>query len=201
MKNNRRGDILYLFFLSMVTERHTYVHLKNSVMWSALKAVPTNHDEHVSRCALHLVYLGFRAFLCLKPHQIIDVKEIPILGHITSDDPDVTRELIKRAVKQEKLDDTGMAPGSMTATAAAGSAAQLERMEAELKDIPLEASANWKPIAGTLTGTPLATSPVHHVPQVTTNHFLSNLLDCQKPKFGSTLVLKPCKRPNSSTAQ
>ena len=56
-------------------------------------------------------------------------------------------ELIKRAVKQEKLDDTGRTPGSMTATAAAGSSAQLERVDAELKDIPPEASANQKPIA------------------------------------------------------
>ena len=116
--------------------RHTCVHLKNGVMWSTLKAVPTNHDEHISRCDLHLVSLGFGAFLHLKPCPIIDVKEIPILGHITSDDPEVMGELIKRAVKQEKFDDTGTTPGSTTSTAAAGSAAQLERVEAELKDAP-----------------------------------------------------------------
>ena len=34
--NNRRGDILCLFLLSIVTGQHTCVHLRNGHMWSTL---------------------------------------------------------------------------------------------------------------------------------------------------------------------
>ena len=142
VKNNRRGDILYLYFLSMVTGRHTCVHLKNGVMWSTLKAVPMPHNEHVSRCDLHLVYLGFGTFLHLIPRPNIEVKEMPVLGHITNDDPNVKQELIKMAVKQEKIGETSTTSSATTATASAGSASQLTRVESELCEIPPKASAN-----------------------------------------------------------
>ena len=33
---NRRGDILYLFLLSIVTRQHACIHLRNGCMWSTL---------------------------------------------------------------------------------------------------------------------------------------------------------------------
>ena len=112
-----------------------------------------HHDEHVSRCDLHLVYLGFGAFLHLIPHPNIDVKEMPVLGHITSDDPNVKQELIKMAVKQEKIGETSTTSIATTATASAGSAAQLTRVESELHEIPPNASANQTTLAYTQSKT------------------------------------------------
>ena len=135
-KNNWRGDILCLYFLNMVTGRHACVHLKNGLMWSTLRSVPINHDKHVSKCDLHLVYLGFGAFLHLLPCQNIDVKEMPVLGHITSDDPKAKQELIRMAIKQEKIGEPVIASTAPTATPAAGSADQLPRVEEELSEMP-----------------------------------------------------------------
>ena len=65
VKNNRRGDILCVYFLSLVTGRHTFVHLKGGINWCMLKTVPLIHDELIERCDIHLVYLRFGIFLCL----------------------------------------------------------------------------------------------------------------------------------------
>ena len=71
-------------------------------MWSPLQSVPLDHDEHVSMCDLHLVYLGFGAFLCLVPRPAVDIKEqeLPILGHVIGEDPNTNMELIKKAPYQ-----------------------------------------------------------------------------------------------------
>ena len=132
----RRGDILCLFLLSIVTGWHTYIHLRNGHMWSTLRSVPLDHDEHVSMCALHLVYLGFSAFLHLVPRLAVDIKEqeLPILGHVIGDNPNTNMELIKKAIKKEKIAEPTNNPA--TATATAGSTEQLPRVESEL-NLPL----------------------------------------------------------------
>ena len=98
-------------------------------MWSTLRSVPLDHDIHVSMCDLHLVYLGFGAFLHLVPRPAVDIKEqeLPILGHVIGDDPNTNMELIKKAIKKEKI----VEPTDNPATAAAGSAEQLPRVESE----------------------------------------------------------------------
>ena len=92
--------------------------------------MPLNHDEHVSMCDLHLVYLGFGAFLHLVPRPALDTKEyeLPILGHVVGEDPETHIELIKKAIKKEKIDE----PKINAATAASGSTQQLPRVEREL---------------------------------------------------------------------
>ena len=99
-------------------------------MWSTLRSVPLNHDEHVSMCNLHLVYLGFSAFLHLVPRPALDAKEyeLLILGHMVGEDPETNIELMKKAIKKEKIDE----PLINAATAAAGSTQQLPRVEREL---------------------------------------------------------------------
>ena len=103
-------------------------------MWSTLRSVPLDHDVHVSMCDLHLVYLGFGAFLHLVQRPAVDIKEqeIPILGHVIGDNPNTNMELIKKAIKKEKI----VEPTNNPATAAAGSAEQLPRVESKLNMPP-----------------------------------------------------------------
>ena len=124
---NRCGDILCVFLLSIVTGCHACIHLKNGCMWSTLHTVPVDHDEHVNLCDLHLVYLGFGAFLRLVPRPALDLKEsnLPILGYVVGEDPETQLELTRKAIKEEPSH-------SRTATVAAGSTQQLSRVEREL---------------------------------------------------------------------
>ena len=96
--------------------------------------MPLDHDEHVNMCD-HLVYLGFGAFLRLVPRPVLDIKEgdLPILGHVVGEDPETQKELMRKAIKEEKIDEP---KESSIATAAAGSALQLPRVERELNMPP-----------------------------------------------------------------
>ena len=115
-------------------------------------------------CDLHLVYLGFGAFLHLVPRPAVDIKEqeLPILSHVIGDDPNTNMELIKKAIKKEKL----VEPTNNPATAAAGSTEQLPRVESELNmpptkfpdssstqnpQTPEESQAVCKPLSVSLT--------------------------------------------------
>ena len=93
--------------------------------------MPVNHDKLVSMCDIHLVYLGFGAFLHLIPHLVVDVKvqELPILGHVVGCDPKTEMELTQKAIKQEKIPENDP---PKSASAAAGSADQLLRVEHEM---------------------------------------------------------------------
>ena len=66
----------------------------------------------------------------LVPRPALDTKEyeLLILGHVVGEDPETHIELMKKAIKEEKLDE----PKSNAATAAAGSTQQLPRVEREL---------------------------------------------------------------------
>ena len=66
VKDNRRGDILYIYVLSMITGRYTCIHLRNKKLWHTLHAVPVKHDELLNRCELHQAYLKFGIFLRLQ---------------------------------------------------------------------------------------------------------------------------------------
>ena len=89
--------------------------------------------RNVNLCDLHLVYLGFGAFLCLVPRPALDTKEcnLPILGHVVGEDPETQMELTRKAIKEEKIDEPTNSRIA-TAAAAAGSALQLSRVEREL---------------------------------------------------------------------
>ena len=123
-------------------------------MWSTLHSVPVDHNEHVNLCDLHLVYLGFGAFLRLVPRPSLDLKEsdLPILGYVVGDNTETQLELTRKAIKEEKIDEPTY---SRTATVAAGSVQQLSRVERELymptilssKSL---ASDNFQPTPGNL---------------------------------------------------
>ena len=123
-----------------------------------MQAVPLNHDELLSRCSVHLVYLGFGIFLELKWQPpldpIVQITQL-VLGTIISHNKAMLNTLVTQGVTgttadplpmpKVKLEDNSsntVVPGNISvpvqgkpkATAAAGSAAQLPRVQAELQD-------------------------------------------------------------------
>ena len=59
IKQNRRGDILSLFTLCALTSRHAMVHLRNGNLWITVDTPDSyDHDELLSICDIHLVYIG-----------------------------------------------------------------------------------------------------------------------------------------------
>ena len=147
VKANRRGDIMCVYMLSLAMGIHTCVHMKNNKVWSTLHAVPLLHEELVEQCQMHLVYLRFGIFLRLVRRPPIEVRTLPVLGAITSDDPAVLTGLKLSTVTEHKPTVPSMTipvPGTTApvsiktprAMAAAGSAEQLPRVEAEMKQEP-----------------------------------------------------------------
>ena len=69
------------------------------------------------------------------PRPALDIKEgdLPILGHVVGENPETQKELMRKAIKEEKIDEP---KESSIATAAAGSALQLPRVERELNMPP-----------------------------------------------------------------
>ena len=142
VNEGRRGDILCVYLLSIATGVHTMVHLKNK-LWCTLCEKPQSHEEIFDRCEKHLVYLGFGIFLCLKKRSPPILDTMPILGTVSSDDPDTQIELLHSVGIKIKVESafTGTTPTPKMvrhpkASAAAGSGAQLERVEAEMKVEP-----------------------------------------------------------------
>ena len=86
-------------------------------------------------CDLYLVCLGFGNFLHLVPRPVLDIKEgdLPILGYVVGEDPETQNELMRKAIKEEKIDEP---KEPSIATAEAGSALQLPRVERELNMPP-----------------------------------------------------------------
>ena len=121
---NRRGDILSVFFLSMVTGRHVCIHLCGGKMWSTLQIVPTNHDELLKHCDLHLVYMGFGIFLRLIRRPSMDANITVTLGEITSNDPNTLATLAAKIKQEQEFTCTTLMVQSTLRkhTAAAGSA-------------------------------------------------------------------------------
>ena len=132
VKEGRRGDIFCVYLLSMATGSHTAVHMRNNKVWSTLKDMPTSHDELIQQCDKHLVYLGLLVFLQLKVRVTVD-----ILGTITGQDPKTHKLLVAsvtQLIKHEEQEDSEVhVLPKKHATPAAGSAAQLDHVEKEMR--------------------------------------------------------------------
>ena len=87
------------------------------------------------------------------------------------------------AVKQERLDATGTTTRNQTATAAAGSAAQLDRVEAEIKATPPKVSTKPSPITGNPTDTQPPPISLQYVPQVNYRPFSVKLARLSKSEI------------------
>ena len=57
LTNGCRVDTLCLYILSIVTETHCFVHIKNGI-WTTLGEIPHTHAEYSQCCNLHLSYMG-----------------------------------------------------------------------------------------------------------------------------------------------
>ena len=57
LTNGCRADTLCLYILSIMTETHCFVHIKNGT-WTTLGEIPHTHAEYSQHCNLHLSYMG-----------------------------------------------------------------------------------------------------------------------------------------------
>ena len=133
VKDGQRGDILCVYLLNMATGSHTVVHMKHNKVWSTLKDMPASHDELIQQCDKHLVYLGLGIFIQLKERVPFN-----ILGTITGQDPKTHKRLlasVTQSIKHEVQEDYEKQrfTTKQHATVAAGSEAQLERVEKEMQ--------------------------------------------------------------------
>ena len=191
VNEGRRGDILHVYLLSIATGVHTMIHLKNK-LWCTLCEKPHSHEEMLNHCEKHLVYLGFGIFLHLekRPPQTLDM--LPILGTVSSDDPATQRKLLHQIGMTFKTESgfTGITSVAKTvkypkASAAAGSKAQLERVESEMK-------------AETLTIKPHITSyktSPHKNPMVEKCPFEVHIRRLTSKEIEKYTVRKPTKHP------
>ena len=129
VKHGRRGDIILVYILSIMKGLHTCIHLKNGKTWSTLREVLVHHDELMLRCDIHLAYFGSGIFLRLvqQPHLIPD-----ILGTIYSDNPSLLNKLVTENQHAYKIRSSSTPGIKTSASAEAGSAADMPRLEREL---------------------------------------------------------------------
>ena len=71
VKEGKKGDLLTLYVLSLITGVHCCVHLKQQNYWTTLKDKPTTHVEYMQRCNVHLAYKGQCTFIELSPRTSI----------------------------------------------------------------------------------------------------------------------------------
>ena len=71
VKEGKKGDLLTLFVLSLITGIHCCMHLKQQKYWTTLKDIPTSHVEYMQRCNVHLAYIGQDTFIELSPRTSI----------------------------------------------------------------------------------------------------------------------------------
>ena len=53
-----KGDTLMLYGLSMILDVHTVVHLCNGKIWTMMESPPDDHLDLISKCLIHMAYLG-----------------------------------------------------------------------------------------------------------------------------------------------
>ena len=53
-----QGDILVLYTLCMLFDKHAIVHLRHGMMWSTLADLSQDHHANIQKCELHLCYVG-----------------------------------------------------------------------------------------------------------------------------------------------
>ena len=112
--------------------------------------MPASHDELIQQCDKHLVYLGLGIFLQLKEYV-----SVSILGTITGQDPETQKHLVAsvtQLIKHEVHVDSEMQvlPNKQYVTAAAGSAAQLDRVEKEMQTTTRTIGTTNNPVTPTM---------------------------------------------------
>ena len=67
--DGRKGDTLTLYGLSMILDVHTVVHLHNGKIWTTMDSPPDDHADLISKCLIHVAYLGRGLFVELVKHE------------------------------------------------------------------------------------------------------------------------------------
>ena len=62
-----REDILSIFALSALINKHTLIYLQNGNLWTTINTVSSDHNKLLSKCEVHLAYVGNGLFCELKP--------------------------------------------------------------------------------------------------------------------------------------
>ena len=187
-KDNRRGDILCIYVLSMVTGRHTCIHLRNKKLWCTLHAVPVEHGELLDRCELHLAYLRFGIFLRSQRQPPIEIQSLPTLGVITSDNPDILKQLTLIRIKKDEASTSGLVPKQDPPTTSASMVThadmsiKVERTPSSSTDFPTLLD---KPSTSSHTSEVVSKKP--HVNKIPFRVELTRLTQMQIEKFTSRL--------------
>ena len=58
-----KGDILVLYTLCMLFDKHAIVHLRHGQVWSTLEDLSIDHYTDLQKCDLHLCYVGRGLFV------------------------------------------------------------------------------------------------------------------------------------------
>ena len=70
ISNGRKGDTLMLYGLSMILDIHTVVHLRNGKIWTTMESPPDDHSDLISKCLIHVAYVGRGLFVELVKREI-----------------------------------------------------------------------------------------------------------------------------------
>ena len=118
LTNGCRADTLCLYILSIMTETHCFVHIKNGI-WTTLGEIPHTHAEYSQRCNLHLSYMGNDTYA---QHEIrtqtvaYDVFGLPepltvdlqvsteIIGTCTSEETETLNQLLRLGITSQTPD-------------------------------------------------------------------------------------------------
>ena len=75
LHEGHKGDTLTLYGLSMILDVHMVVHLRNGKIWTMMDSPLDDHADLISKCLIHVAYLGCRLFVELvkrdKPLEVI----------------------------------------------------------------------------------------------------------------------------------
>ena len=113
----RKGDVLTLFVLSIITGVHCCVHLKWHNYWTTLKETLVAHMEYMPRCNIHLSYLGQGTYVeltlrtALVSYKIFSVdhpveleeKTPVVIGTLTCEE-DVTLDVLLKETLQPRVE-------------------------------------------------------------------------------------------------
>ena len=137
--DGRKGDVLALYSLSLLTEVHTFVHLHNNQFWSTLKKAPDNHADAIKMCARHLLYLGRGLFVKLSVRQ----EPLELCPNKNPDIPSIKSGELTLLEQEEYDDILGTTQvyikTKQQASASTGSAKDLHWVSAELNLTPTTA--------------------------------------------------------------
>ena len=64
-----KGDILVLYTLCMLFDKHAIVHLRHGLVWSTLEDLSQDHYADLKKCELHLCYVGRGLFVELTERE------------------------------------------------------------------------------------------------------------------------------------